>query len=110
MAGELPLLEGGVTPAVGLLKDGGGTSNVASGPARTRALVLDPDPIQRREPIPRDSSGCFRARRWSLPRVRLEFDLQLDHIIPVSMGGATTVASLQLLCATRNQRKGGTLG
>lgn len=35
------------------------------------------------------------------------FNLQYDHIIPVTMGGATTVENLQLLCAACNQSKGG---
>jgi 5-methylcytosine-specific restriction endonuclease McrA len=33
------------------------------------------------------------------------FDLQYDHLLPVSLGGATTVENLQLLCADCNQRK-----
>lgn len=37
------------------------------------------------------------------------FDLQYDHILPVSLGGATTVENLQLLCADCNQRKSDSL-
>ena len=37
------------------------------------------------------------------------FDLQYDHVLPVSLGGATTVENLQLLCADCNQRKGSSL-
>ena len=37
------------------------------------------------------------------------FDLQYDHVIPFSLGGATTVANLQLLCADCNRAKGTTL-
>ncbi len=33
------------------------------------------------------------------------FDLQYDHILPVALGGATTVENLQLLCADCNRRK-----
>ena len=38
-------------------------------------------------------------------RERLEF----DHIIPVSMGGASTARNLQLLCESCNRQKGGSL-
>ena len=37
------------------------------------------------------------------------FDLQYDHVIPFSLGGATTVENLQLLCADCNRGKGATL-
>ncbi len=36
-------------------------------------------------------------------------DLQFDHIIPVALGGASTEANLQLLCADCNRAKGASL-
>ncbi len=33
-------------------------------------------------------------------------DLQYDHVIPVSMGGANTADNLQILCANCNRQKG----
>lgn len=38
------------------------------------------------------------------------FDLQYDHVIPHSLGGASTVANLQILCAGCNRSKGASLG
>ncbi|MDX6610051.1 MAG: hypothetical protein QOF85_1976 [Solirubrobacterales bacterium] len=37
------------------------------------------------------------------------FDLQYDHILPVSRGGATSVENLQLLCSDCNRQKGDSL-
>jgi hypothetical protein len=37
------------------------------------------------------------------------FDLQYDHVLPVSLGGATTIENLQLLCADCNRRKSDSL-
>lgn len=73
-------------------------------------LVLDRDPTHRREPIPqavrravfeRDGGHCVQCGST--------FDLQYDHILPVALGGATTVANLQLLCSECNRDKSDSL-
>ena len=38
-----------------------------------------------------------------------EYDLTIDHIIPISRGGKTNGANLQLLCRECNSRKGNKL-
>lgn len=69
----------------------------------------DPD-ARRREPVPtavrravwdRDGGACVQCGE--------RFDLQFDHIIPVALGGATTVENLQILCAPCNRAKGAAL-
>ena len=73
------------------------------------AAPLDPLPYEQtvREPIPdamrsqvwrRDGGQCVKCGRKE--------NLQLDHIIPVKKGGATTVNNLQLLCRSCNLAKG----
>ena len=74
------------------------------------ALALDQEPARRREPIPREMKRVvFERDGGRCVECDATFDLQYDHVIPVSMGGATTVQNLQLLCAPCNQRKGGAL-
>lgn len=55
----------------------------------------------RRTVFERDGGLCVECRS--------NFDLQYDHVIPVALGGATSVENLQLLCSTCNQRKGAAL-
>ncbi|HEX3510353.1 MAG TPA: HNH endonuclease signature motif containing protein [Solirubrobacteraceae bacterium] len=51
----------------------------------------------RRAVFERDGGKCVECRG--------AFDLQYDHILPVALGGATTLENLQLLCADCNRRK-----
>jgi 5-methylcytosine-specific restriction endonuclease McrA len=74
-------------------------------------MVLDAEPVQRRRPVPRELRlAVFERDGGRCVECQSDFDLQYDHIIPVAMGGATTLENLQLLCAPCNQSKGATLG
>ena len=64
----------------------------------------------RREPIPRS----VRLEVWRRDGGRCVecgsgFELQYDHVIPFSMGGASSAENLQLLCADCNRAKGAAL-
>jgi 5-methylcytosine-specific restriction endonuclease McrA len=57
----------------------------------------------------------LRLAVWARDRGRCvecasAFELQFDHIIPVAMGGATTLENLQVLCGDCNRAKGASLG
>jgi hypothetical protein len=72
--------------------------------------ALHREGVARREPIPR----AVRLEVWRRDGGRCiecgsDFDLQYDHVIPFSMGGATTAENLQLLCAPCNRAKGDSL-
>lgn len=69
------------------------------------ALAADGTP--RREPIPRELRlAVFRRDGGRCAECGCAFDLQYDHVIPVALGGASTLANLQLLCSVCNQSKG----
>lgn len=74
------------------------------------AMHQDASGITTRESIPREIRLAVwerdggRCRECNAP-----FELQYDHIIPFSWGGATTVQNLQLLCGDCNRTKGASL-
>jgi 5-methylcytosine-specific restriction endonuclease McrA len=50
--------------------------------------------------LQRDKYQC-----QSCGQTKLETDLTIDHIIPLSLGGQNDISNLQTLCATCNQKK-----
>lgn len=55
----------------------------------------------RREVFRRDGGRCTVCGSGEL--------LQFDHVIPVALGGASTAANLQVLCAPCNRAKGASI-
>lgn len=73
-------------------------------------LDLDTAAEPRREPIPRDvREAVFRRDGGRCVQCGQDFEIQFDHVIPISMGGATTPENLQLLCGPCNREKGASL-
>jgi HNH endonuclease len=74
------------------------------------ALAADAAGLPRREVIPR----AVKQAVWERDSGRCAacgstFDLQYDHIIPCSLGGASTAENLQILCSDCNREKGASL-
>lgn len=55
-------------------------------------------PQLRKQVLERDAYRCKQCEDWH--------NLHVDHIIPESKGGPTTLENLQVLCRTCNLRKG----
>ena len=63
-----------------------------------------------REPIPRELGRAVYERDGGrCVQCGSSFPLQYDHILPVALGGATTLENLQLLCADCNREKSDSL-
>jgi HNH endonuclease len=67
-------------------------------------------PQGQRQPIPREvRRAVFERDGGQCIECGSKFDLQYDHLIPVALGGASTVDNLQLLCGECNRLKGADL-
>ena len=79
---------------------------------RAHAALAQDDggPAMRREHVPREIRQLvFERYGGCCAECSSSFEIQFDHVIPFSMGGATTVENLQILCAPCNQIKGASL-
>ncbi len=67
-------------------------------------------PRNQRQPISREiRRAVFERDAGSCVDCGSNFDLQYDHVIPVALGGASSLENLQLLCADCNRAKGADL-
>jgi len=74
--------------------------------ANMEAAIQYQESSHRREPIPEDVKLLVWARDGgACVRCGSQKDLHFDHIIPVSKGGGTSEANVQILCRTCNLRK-----
>jgi 5-methylcytosine-specific restriction endonuclease McrA len=63
-----------------------------------------------RVPVPSDiRRAVFERDGGCCVECGSKFDLQYDHVLPVALGGATTVENLQFLCADCNRKKSDSL-
>ena len=78
--------------------------------AKSLAVAQDSPKIYRRGHVPADLRQLIRAKyEGSCADCGATAELQIDHIVPVVMGGATSGANLQILCGPCNRKKGASL-
>jgi HNH endonuclease len=96
----------------------GGEEPAPAGPAGTGEPVVPPaaSPVpppvgeRARRSIPQDVKIAVSARDGGQCRqCGSTAQLHFDHVIPISRGGANTVANIQLLCGACNRAKGAKL-
>jgi 5-methylcytosine-specific restriction endonuclease McrA len=74
------------------------------------ALAADAAHLPRRDVIPRAvKQAVWRRDAGRCVDCGSRFDLQYDHVIPFSLGGASTVENLQILCSDCNRDKGASI-
>ncbi len=77
---------------------------------RAHAALAGEAAQARREPIPRAVRlAVFERDGGRCVECGASFDIQYDHVIPLALGGATTLENLQILCAPCNRAKGAAL-
>lgn len=79
-------------------------------PAATAGPIPPPVGERAKRSIPQDVKIAVSARdRGRCRQCGSTQQLHFDHVIPISRGGANTVANIQLLCGACNRAKGAKL-
>ena len=75
-------------------------------PGVTPGGVAAPVPGTRPRISPELRLAVLERDKWTCQECGSQEDLELDHEIPFSKGGATTYENLRVLCAKCNEEKG----